>query len=105
MYLSEFILASEKIVGIIVGDTKDPVVKPAFIIFSMIRAKGRKRKWEKPKKIKNWILYKNWQKSFLTTSSQLLGYTLKIVSRENLLYYFDKEIIKKRYPASCQFLI
>ena len=111
MYWSEFILirveTGEKIIGITVGDAKDPV-KPIFVIFSGIKAKGRKRKWEKPEKIKNWILYRNWQESVfvLTASSQLFcGYSLEIVSKENLLYPLDKEIIKEKYQASRQFLI
>ena len=61
-----------------------------------------KRKWRKEKNIRNFILHEKHPGPSLCYGSRFLGYKnereIKVVSKNNHLYCFDKDIIKKTYP-------
>lgn len=88
-------------VGILLYETQYLEEKPVMhILGGALKGSGIKRKWRKPMKIKRWLLYDYHSYSYAT---KFLRRTIinefTEIGKRNKLWLFDKEIIKKKFPA------
>ena len=91
-------------VGILLFYSLSPEEKPVMCILGVaLNGSGVKRKWRKPMKIKRWLLYDYHSHSFATKSLNRTifndEFKLTEIGKRNKLWLFDKEIIKKKFPA------
>jgi hypothetical protein len=90
-------------VGILLFYTLSPEEKPVMCILGALNGSGIKRKWRKPMKIKRWLLYDHHSCSYATKFLKKTifndEFKLTKIGKKNELWLFDKEIIKKKFPA------
>ena len=90
-------------VGILLFYTISPEEKPVMCILGNLGGSGIKRKWRKPMKIKRWLLYDHHSYSYATRylKKTIFNDEFKIteIGEMKELGLFDKEIIKKKFPA------
>ena len=91
-------------VGIFLFYTQSPEEKPVmYILGGVLKGSGIKRKWRVPMKIKRWLLYDYHSYSYATKFLRRTifddKFNLTEIGKKNKLWLFDKEIIKKKFPA------
>ena len=90
-------------VGISLFYTLSPKEKPVMYILGALNGSGIKRKWRVPMKMKRWLLYDHHSYSYATKFLKRTifkdEFDLTEIGERNKLWLFDKEIIKKKFPA------
>ena len=92
-----------QVVGIILFNTLSQKERPRLYVLGRLEEKGLKNKWKRPMKIKRWLLYDHHSYSY--ASKFLKGtifnddFKLTEIGERNKLWPFDKDIIKKKFPA------
>ena len=90
-------------VGILLFYTLSPEEKPVMYILGALDGIGIKRKWMVPMKIKRWLLYDyhsySYAAEFLKITILNDEFKLTEIGERYKLWLFDKEIIKKKFPA------
>ena len=89
-------------VGILLFDTLTSE-KPVLCVLGCLECDGIKNKWERPMKIKRWLLYNPHSCSYAThfLKKTIFNETLStvILGEREMLYGFDQDIIMKKFPS------